>query len=200
MYAYLKGILIEASPTSAILEVNGVGYHLFLPVHTFSRLPHMGQEVKFFTSFIIRENSQALYGFLTLAEKDLFNAVIDVSGIGPKIGLSICGHLPPNELFGAIMRNDIALLTKVPGIGKKGAERLVLDLKDKAQLLSTHSPADYQISAVLPQDQQTKDALSALVNLGYNLSTAQKAVTLTLKESKEEVSLGELITRSLKHV
>lgn len=200
MYAYMKGQLIEATPAYAIVDVHSIGYKLFLPAHTLSRLPQLGSDLTLFTSFVIRENSQALYGFLTVAERELFDALIEVSGVGPKLALSLCGHLPPQELFAAISQNDIPLLVKVPGVGKKTAERLILDLRDKVPKMMAHSPVEYQISPLNPTDQLTKDALSALVNLGYNLSMAQKAVTKTLAESAEELDLGDLITTSLRNI
>lgn len=200
MYAYMKGHLVEATPSYAVIDVHSIGYKLFLPAHTLSRLPQLGAEVTLFTSFVIRENFQALYGFLSAAERELFEALIDVSGVGPKLALSLCGHLPPQELFNAISSNDIALLVKVPGVGKKTAERLILDLRDKAPKMMAHSPVEYQISALNPTDQLTKDALSALVNLGYNLSIAQKAVSKTLSESDEALELGDLITTSLRNI
>lgn len=197
MYAYLKGILVEASPTYVVLETNQIGYQIAIPTHTLGRLPEIGRELKLFTSFIIRENSQSLYGFLTQAEKQLFEALLDVSGIGPKLSLSLCGHLPPEELLGAISRNDIALITKVPGIGKKTAERLILDLRDKTTSLLQHIPAQFQIAA-LP-DQKSADALFALIHLGYSQSVAQKALLKTLK-AHPDLTLSDLITTALKNV
>ena len=194
MYAYIQGILIEATPHYAILEASGVGYYVAIPVHTFSRLPQLGEKAKLFTSFVVRENSQALFGFLTQAEKQLFETLLDVSGIGPKLALSIAGHLPPEALLGAIQRNDIPLLTKVPGIGKKTAERIILDLRDKTKNLFAPSPIAYQIPSQL-----ASDALSALINLGYSETLAQKAVAKTLNEG-EELPLGDFITRALKNV
>lgn len=198
MYAYLKGTLTELTTSYAVLETKQIGFQVALSNYTSSRLPAIGEEVKLFTAFVIRENSQALYGFLTSAEKHLFETLLDVSGIGPKIALSLCGHLPPEELLGAIARNDIPLLTKVPGIGKKTAERLVLDLRDRTAALLTHSPLNYQIA--LTQDPKTSDALSALVNLGYSQTAAQNALSKTLKESPEPLSLSALITTALKYV
>ena len=196
MYAYLKGLLIESTPSHVIVETQQMGFYLHIPAHTFSQLPSIGQEIKLFTSFIVRENAQTLYGFLTRGEKQLFEALLEVSGIGPKLALSLCGHLPLNDLLGAITRNDIPLLTKVPGIGKKTAERLILDLRDKVSSLFIHSPIEYQIAQ---PDQKTDDALSALVHLGYNQATAQKALQKSLKEFPD-LPLGELITAALRNI
>lgn len=198
MYAYLKGTLIESSPSFVTLEVQGIGFLVSITPHTFNRLGQIGEEARLFTSFIVRENSQALYGFLSAPEKTLFEALLDVSGVGPKTGLALTGHLTPEEFFGAITRQDITLLSKVPGIGKKTAERLILDLKDKTKSLMAHSPQEFQVSAHF--DQTSQDALSALINLGYSSSIAQKAITKTVKDSAETLSLGQLITFALKHI
>lgn len=197
MYAYLKGILIEAQPTYVILEAQQIGFQIAIPTHTYGRLPPLGHTIKLFTAFIIRENSQSLYGFLTHAEKQLFEALLDVSGIGPKLSLSLCGHLPPEELLAAIARNDIPLITKVPGIGKKTAERLILDLRDKTTALLAHVPSDFQIATFA--DQRAADALSALLHLGYTQAAAQKALKKTLQDNPDQ-PLGDLITSALKNI
>lgn len=198
MYAYLKGTLTEASPSYVTLEVNGMGFLVAITPLTFNRLSQIGQEIRLFTSFIVRENSQALYGFLNSPEKALFESLLDVSGVGPKLGLALTGHLSPEEFFGAITRQDVTLLSKVPGIGKKTAERLILELKNKTATLMSHSPVEFQFSPF--KDQTTQDALSALINLGYSTQVAQKALNKTLGENSETLALGQLITLALKAI
>jgi Holliday junction DNA helicase RuvA len=194
MYAYVKGILIEATPNYAVIETNQIGFYLEIGPSTLSRLPQMGTQTQLFTSLIVRENSQTLYGFLSPGEKQLFEGLLTVSGIGPKLALSLCNHLPPEDLLSALIRKDIPLLTKVPGIGKKTAERLILDLRDKAPTLLSHTPHAYQTP--LPLDQKTTDALSALIHLGYTQGAAQKA----LSKCSDGLSLSDLITAALKHI
>lgn len=201
MIAYIKGNLISAAQTYVIVEANGIGYQIFIPLSTNGRLPNEKSEIFFHISFVIRENSQSLYGFLTNQEKEIFEALMNITGIGPKLALAIVGHLSVQNLQEAIFQQDLSMLTKVPGIGKKTAERLILELKDKFASIFSHSPLDYAVS--LPSDPKSliiKDAMSALVNLGYNQIIAQKAIKKTLQEVTEEIDLPTLIRSSLKHL
>lgn len=197
MYAYVKGTLVEAHSTSVIVDVMGIGYSLCIPCRLLSALPPVGEKVQFFTSFVVRESSQALYGFLISQERDLFEALINVTGIGPKLGLSLIGHLTMDQLYTAISHQDYAALSKVPGVGKKTAERLVVELKDK---LSNLIPFQPQLTPTTPQQQHLKDAMLALINLGYNQYNAQKALKETLKVLPDETDLALLITTALKHI
>lgn len=200
MFAYLKGIIASSTPSYVIVEVNGIGYILYIPARVFAQIPQLGQKVQFYTSFIVREASQDLYGFLTPHDRDFFEVLLNVSGIGPKTALNLIGHLTFGELQGAILQQNIPLLTKVPGIGKKTAERLVVELKDKV-LDFAPDPSEHAVNMhVDPQSRQIQDAMMALVNLGYNQNTAQKAIKLSLKELTEETDLATLITVALKNV
>lgn len=200
MYAYIRGKLVSANPSYATIDVQGVGYKVSIPHSVFGKLPQIESEVMLYTSFIIRENSQALYGFLSLQERELFDEILNVSGIGPKTALNLIGHLPLNDLHRAITNHEITLICKVPGVGKKTAERLIIEMRDKINSHLAHDPSDFAIK--LPEGKGTlvRDAMSALINLGYNQNTAQKALKKTLSDLSEDVDLSTLITTALKHV
>lgn len=198
MYEYLRGKLIEAGPQHAIVEVQGIGYKLLLPINAFSRMPENGHEVVLYTSYVIRDTSHALYGFLIRQERDLFELLTTVSGIGPKIGVSLLGHLEWADLVEAIRHAQISLLCRVPGIGKKTAERLILEIKDK---LPVYSPQECNAKmnehALGLDTQKIRDAMSALINLGYSQAVAQRAIKQTLKEMDDTAELAALITSAL---
>jgi holliday junction DNA helicase RuvA len=179
MIAHLRGKLLAKHPNQAIVEVAGVGYELTISVPTFSDLPGVGAEVALHVHTHVREDLIALYGFLRSREKQLFEKLITVSGIGPKLAITILSGMAADEMVGAIRGNDIARLTRIPGIGKKTAERMVLELRDKLPVESagevTTSPA---MSAV------DEDVLSALLNLGYPRATAEKALAALAKNAK----------------
>lgn len=199
MYAYIKGLLIIASPSYAVLEASGVGYKIFIPASTFSHLPQIHSECLLYTSFVVREASQTLYGFPSIQERDFFEALLNVTGIGPKIALALIGHMPTYELQKAISQGDIPVLCRVPGIGKKGAERLIIEMRDKVQLM--HDPQEFAVNLSSSlHSQKMSDAMSALINLGYNQQIAQNALKKTLKENPDIIDLGLLITSALKHI
>lgn len=198
MLAYVKGKLASSTPIYAIVEAGGIGYKIFIPARLFALLPPLGAELQLHTSFIVRELSQSLYGFQTEQERDLFEALLNVTGIGPKLALSLIGHMSVFDLHQAISGGDIPAIVKVPGIGKKTAERLIMELRDKLPGLN---PADFAIQVpVDAQAQKINDAMSALINLGYNQSTAQKAIKKTLKDTDEAIPFAEFITLALKNI
>lgn len=199
MYAYLKGRLVSAHPSFVIVDVQGIGYSLAIPCRLLGELPAIGELVQFYTSFVVREASQALYGFLCSQERDLFEVLMNVTGIGPKMALGLIGHLTFDELNHAVACQDFPTLCRVPGVGKKTAERLVVELKDKLpHLVPIHAHAAYTITSSKPQHVQ--DAMLALINLGYNQSTAQKALKQSLQALPETADLALLITTALKHI
>lgn len=199
MYAYLKGQLVAAHPSFAIVDVQGVGYSIYIPCRLLGELPELGQTVQFFTSFVVREASQALYGFLSTQERDLFEALMNVTGIGPKMALSLIGHLTFDELHTAVASQDLPTLCRVPGVGRKTAERLVVELKDKLPHL-VPLQASLSLSLSNSKPQHVQDAMLALINLGYNQNTAQKALKQSLKDLPETADLALLITTALKHI
>lgn len=171
MIAHLRGKLLSKHPNQAIVETAGVGYDLTITVPTFSELPALGNEVSFYIHTHVREDQIALYGFLRASEKLLFEKLISVSGIGPKLAITILSGMVAEEMVNAIRGNDVARLTRIPGIGKKTAERMVLELRDKMpqQIAGEAAPAP-----VLSSEEE--DLLSALMNLGYQRATAEKAL------------------------
>jgi Holliday junction DNA helicase RuvA len=178
MIAHLRGKLLAKHPNQAIVETGGVGYDVTISVPTFSDLPTVGNEVALHIHTHVREDSIALYGFLRSAEKQLFEKLITVSGIGPKLAITILSGMPTDEMVGAIRGNDVARLTRIPGIGKKTAERMVLELRDKLPAEGVSVAAAPAMGAV------EEDVLSALVNLGYQRATAERALAAVEKNGK----------------
>ncbi|HEY3971474.1 MAG TPA: Holliday junction branch migration protein RuvA [Candidatus Sulfotelmatobacter sp.] len=177
MIAHLRGKLLAKHPNQAIIETSGVGYDVTISVPTFSDLPALGAEVALHIHTHVREDQLALYGFLRPSEKLLFEKLLTVSGIGPKLAITILSGMPADEMVGAIRGNDLVRLTRIPGIGKKTAERMVLELRDKlpAAGLAT-APAVPAMNAT------EEDVLSALLNLGYQRAAAEKALAAAAKE------------------
>jgi len=177
MIAHLRGKLISRRPNLVIVETGGVGYDVTISVPAFGELPSLGSEVALHIHTHVREDQLALYGFLRHEEKDLFEKLITVSGIGPKLAITILSGRPADDMVNSIRANDLARLTKIPGIGRKTAERMVLELRDKLP------PAGADQVQVVPSLSATQeDVLSALVNLGYQRSAAEKAL-VSLKEN-----------------
>ena len=191
---------MQSTPTSVILEVNGIGYKLFVPASVFSHLPQIGSTLTLYASFVVRELSQTLYGFFTPQERDFYEALLNVTGIGPKIALALIGHMSLQELQRAISNEDTATLCRIPGIGKKGAERLIIEMRDKVEASSGHAGEFSAHYVADPHSQTVNDAVSALINLGYNQSIAQKAIKKSLKDIPGALDLGALISCALKHI
>jgi holliday junction DNA helicase RuvA len=180
MIAHLRGRLLAKRPNQAIIETGGVGYDVTVTVPTFLDLPGVGGEVELHVHTHVREDQIALYGFLGLAEKHLFEKLITVSGIGPKLAITILSGMAADEMVGAIRRNDVARLTRIPGIGKKTAERMVLELRDK---LPVQGAEDMRVPPAMGEVEE--DVLSALMNLGYQRATAERALMAVTKNGKE---------------
>lgn len=200
MFAYIKGTLVSANPSYAVVDVNGIGYMVFIPYRILGELPTFGETIQLYTSFVVREASQALYGFLNSQERDLFEILINVSGVGPKLALSLIGYLTFPELQTAVIHQDLPTLCRVPGVGKKTAERLIVELKDRLSQLMPLVAVSMGIPVSDSKSPITQDAMYALMNLGYNQSTAQKAIKQSLKELPENADLSLLITTALKNV
>jgi len=178
MIAHLRGKLLAKHPNQAIVETAGVGYDVTISVPTFSDLPAVGGDVALHIHTHVREDVIALYGFLRPSEKLLFEKLITVSGIGPKLAITILSGMAADEMVGAIRGNDIPRLTRIPGIGKKTAERMVLELRDK---LPQPGPAAAPVVAVTATEE---DVLSALLNLGYQRAAAEKALAAITKNGR----------------
>lgn len=196
MIALVRGSLVYKSIDHVIIDVGGVGYRLFIPLSTFYALPENG-EASLYTHTHVREDALLLYGFLTPEEKDLFVALIGISGIGPKLAINILSHIPVTDLKNAIAAGDIKRLSGLPGIGKKTSERLVLELKDKIGSVAEHLTATE--SATLTDQSSgevTSDVISALVNLGYKENQARKV--LQSMELAPDVTMEEILKGALK--
>jgi holliday junction DNA helicase RuvA len=182
MIAHLRGRLFSKQPGQAIVEAGGVGYDVVISIPTFTALPAEGAEVSLHIHTQVREDLLALYGFLDLKEKRLFERLITVSGVGPKLAVTILSGLNPESTVAAIRAQDHATLTRIPGVGKKLAERLVVELKDKLEDMAVAS------AAVISAGPAAEDVLSALTNLGYQRPAAQKAIETAVEKDK---SLGQ---------
>jgi len=179
MIALLRGTLVEKAPSRLIVDVAGVGYEVLVPLSTFYTLGDSGQPVTLRTHTHVREDVLALYGFTTKLEHDLFERLIAINGVGPKLALAVLSGIEPEELIKAVRHQDVARLTAIPGVGKKTAERIGLELKDRLPAaLQASEPARRGTSAA---DQVRDDLLSALINLGYQRVPAEKAVDVVLK-------------------
>jgi Holliday junction DNA helicase RuvA len=179
MIAHLRGRLIAKHPNQAIVEAGGVGYDVTISVPTFSDLPAVGSEVALHVHTHVREDALALFGFLRAEEKQLFERLIGVSGIGPKLAITILSGMEASAMVGAIRGNDVARLTRIPGIGKKTAERMVLELRDKLAAFA-------EAPAAVPAGGTDEDVISALLNLGYQRPAAERALAAVKNGAKSD--------------
>lgn len=188
MIARLNGILIEKAPPQVVIDCAGVGYEVEVPMSTFYNLPEIGAKVQLLTYMVVREDAQLLYGFGSEQEKSTFKQLLKVNGIGAKSALSILSGVSIEDLMNAVNLQEVAMLTRIPGIGKKTAERLLLELKDKFSINSVSG-----VGAAQPKS-ATSDILNALLALGYN----DKEALATIKLLPKELSVSEGIRQSLK--
>ena len=197
MIASLNGLVESKSGDEVVIDVNGVGYRVYLSLRSQARMPPEGQKVKLFIRTVVREDAFDLYGFATADEEELFLMLTSVSSIGPKTAMTILSGMEPTELAHAIAANDLARLTKLHGVGKKTAERLVVELKDKVKPLLITAPALQAVGggalAGLPSD-----LVSALVNLGYKEATAEKAAEAAAQKLGPDAKLDALIREALR--
>jgi len=197
MIALLTGRLAAKGPGQVVVDVGGVGYELHIPLSSFYALPDEGGPVTFHVHTHVREDAISLFGFLSLPEKSLFLLLNSVSGVGPKLALNIISGLPYERLVDAIMRGDDALVTTIPGVGKKTAGRIVLELKDKAGALGVEPSSGPCVVGSGPNPQHD-EAVSALVNLGYKKNFAEDAVKRVCTRDGEDTPLELLIREALK--
>jgi holliday junction DNA helicase RuvA len=184
MIAFLRGRVLDKHPNRLIVDVQGVGYEVHVPLSTYYDVGDQGADVALRVHTHVREDALQLYGFLTFFEQQVFERLIDISGIGPKLAVAVLSGIDPRELVTAVQRADVARLTAIPGIGKKTAERIVLELKDRLAQLAAGPPGGAP-PAVSPADRLREDLLSALVNLGYHRPQAEKALDFVLKAADE---------------
>lgn len=202
MIAHLSGTLLSKNPNSVIVDVSGVGYEVNIPVSTFYELEETGTNVKLRIYTHVKEDALQLYGFKTSRERELFINFISVSGIGPKLGIALLSGMSADELIASIKTNNLARLTLIPGVGKKTAERLIVDLREKMTALSTSQTeadpgARPEAAEASTEDSVRSQALSGLMNLGYQRSAAEKAIDAALSEGGE-VSVESVLKRSLR--
>jgi Holliday junction DNA helicase RuvA len=198
MIGFLRGRVIEKHPDRLLVDVQGVGYDVSVPLSTFYVLPDPGQEISLRIHTHVREDHIGLYGFSTALEQELFERLIGISGIGPKLALAVLSGIEPLDFVRAVRTADIARLTSIPGIGKKTAERIGLELKDKLPL----SVAAGSGTRVLPEttDEQRADLLSALLNLGYQRATAEKAIDAARKAIGAEATFEVILRQALRRL
>jgi len=204
MIAYLTGTLLVKHATSVIVDVGGVGYEVTIPLSTFYELEEVGSNVQLRIYTHVREDALQLYGFKSTRERELFTRLISVSGIGPKLGITLLSGMSADEMIAAIRNNNLARLTLIPGVGRKTAERLVVELRDKIVSLAAVAVEDEggvpaQPSEIMIEDAVHSDALSALINLGYQRSSAEKAITAALNEGGE-ITVESILRRSLRRL
>lgn len=202
MIGRLRGILIEKQPPELLIEVNGIGYEVQMPMSCFYELPNIGEEAIIYTHFVVREDAQLLYGFNTVKERALFREVIKANGVGPKLGLGILSGMTASQFVASVEREDISTLVKLPGVGKKTAERLVVEMKDRLKGWSAGDlftpftdAAPIDSVAQTSQSSAEEEAVSALLALGYKPVQASKVVSQVMKP---EMSSEQLIREALK--
>ena len=191
MIAHVRGHLAVKTPQYAVVDVNGVGYKVFIPLTTFTRLPHDNAEIMLHTYTHVREDAILLYGFLSVEERDFFITLLSISGVGPKMGLNLLSGSSLSDLMKIVESEDAKRLSMIPGVGRKTAARIILELKEKLPVLSSaegEPHVDHSIAA---------DALSALVNLGYPRAQAYETIR-KVRENNREISIESLIKESLK--
>jgi Holliday junction DNA helicase RuvA len=189
MIGRLAGLLLEKNPPQVLLDVGGVGYEVDVPMSTFYNLPKIGEKVSLFTQQIVREDAHLLYGFATEAERATFKQLLKVSGVGPKVGLAVLSGMSVNDLAEAVAMQESGRLTKVPGIGKKTAERLLLELKDKLKV-----DIRIAVGGEAARPTSAADILNALMSLGYNEKEAQYAI----RELPKDATVSDGIRQALK--
>ena len=184
MIAFLRGRVLEKQPNRVLVDVNGVGYEVVIPLSTFYDVGDEGAEVALRVHTHVREDALQLFGFLTLLERQMFERLIAVSGIGPKLAIAVLSGLETRDLVSAVQRADVARLTSIPGVGKKTAERIVLELKDRLTQIAMPAAVDAKPQAA-GEDRMRGDLLSALQNLGYHRTDAERAIGVVLEQSPD---------------
>lgn len=199
MIGRLRGALAEKQPPHLLIDVNGVGYAVEVPMSTYYQLPSLNDDVTLYIHYVVREDAHLLYGFYEKKERELFRELIRLNGVGPKLALALMSSLSVNEMVEVVRQQNVAALTKVPGVGKKTAERLLIELKDRFkswQGSDVVTPLAEEIGVATMVTSAEADAVSALIALGYKPPEASRAVSLVA--DKDSLSSEELIRRALK--
>jgi Holliday junction DNA helicase RuvA len=199
MIAHISGILFSKNPQSVIVDINGVGYQILIPLSTFYQLPDETERVSLHVYTHVREDTLQLFGFQTGMEKGLFLLLISVSGIGPKVALNILSGMGSEELLGAIVRNDSERIATIPGVGPKTSQRITLELKEKASKLAGGIELEPKERVRIEDKEIYEDALSALINLGYPIKAAKKAVDKVIQVDNE-MNIETLLKEALRNL
>src|SRR5437588_7685848 len=200
MITFLYGKLVSALPTPAIVDVGGVGYEVFIPLSSYDRLPEPGQPIHILTHLAVREDAHILYGFMTPAERDLFRLLVNnVSGIGPKLALAVLSGMSVTNFKTAVVNSDIGAISKISGLGKKTADRIVVELKDKLGVAAAWEAAT-AANAPSPEQEQANEAVLALIALGYKQVDAHKAVRDLQEKEGAGKTAEELVKLALKRL
>ena len=198
MIGQIRGKLIEKNPPEILMEVGGITYELQIPMSTLYQLPELGRDLLLHTHFVVREDAQLLYGFYDKGDKAMFRALIRVNGVGPKLALGILSSMDVNEFVRTVRNNDVAAMVNLPGIGKKTAERLIIEMRDRLSEWETSALSPTSASAGFAEAGIKKDAETALIGLGYKSPQATRAIAQVLKDNPEISDNEELIRLSLK--
>ena len=198
MITFLQGKLVESLPTQVVVNVNGIGYEVLIPLSSFSKLPPPGSDVKLLTQLVVREDAHILYGFMSAGERDLFRLLVNsVSGIGPKTALNILSGMNAVAFRGAVANSDVKSLSQISGVGKKTAERIVVELRDKMGAAGALEAASAK-HALSPEDQKLNDATLALMALGIKQADAHDAVRAAQTMLGAEATVEQLVRAGLK--
>lgn len=195
MISKLTGVLIEKNPPELLLDVNGVGYSVYCPMSSFYQIPNKVKNISLYTELIVREDSHSLYGFVTKDERTLFQTLIKVNGVGPKVALAILSSLSVSELLSCVSASDYKTLQKTPGVGLKTAQKMVVELKDRFEKLELISKPDYQLQ-VTTINKNNESAIAALLVLGFNRKEAENMIK---KVSGNNLTTEEIIRLALKN-
>ena len=198
MYAYVSGSLVEKRPTEAVIEAGGVGYRLLIPASSFDKLPAVGKPAKLLTTFVVRDDAHTLYGFATDAERTAFETLTAVSGVGPKLALAALSAMSPAELQSTVVSGDVAMLTRIPGVGKRKAEKLIVELKDKFADLDGLEPAGALGGGDAASTQARADARAGLEALGLGRADAERRLRKVLRANPGAPSAEDLIRLALR--
>lgn len=196
MIGYLRGVLLDKRPPTLVLDVHGVGYELDAPMTTFYELPATGEDVTVHTHMVVREDAQMLFAFSDISQRDVFRSLLKISGVGPRVALAILSTLSTRDFFDAVSGNDVARLTRVPGIGRKTAERLLVEMRDRV-LSQIEESGQAPPVTVERRDNPVEDAVSALMALGYKAPEASRAVR---DIDAEGLSSEDLIRQALRQL
>ena len=198
MIGQIRGIIVAKNPPEILVEVAGITYEIQVPMSTLYKLPELGQQLLLHTHFVVREDAQLLYGFYELKDKTMFRSLIKVNGVGPKMALAILSGMEPDEFVRIVRSNDVTAMINMPGIGKKTAERLIIEMRDRLKDWSAVESVESGSNPKETPNSITRDAETAMVSLGYKPQQAARAIAMVMKENNDITDSEELIRHALK--